>query len=438
MAPRVRRSFSARCDGLGIGLVEPVEPGGVGNAEGMEQEDDFGQIAALNFGRVALGAVQVAAFGPEAVADARGGASGAARALVGGGAADRFEQQGADAAFGIVTGDARQAAVNDMDNAVNRDGGFGDVGGDDQFAQAVGGEGQVLLLRRQFAVEGNHGQRLAQPGGAAGGQGGVDFRHAGHEHQDVAGLPGLPRCAPPRRRPARKRGVRPAGRGGGFRRERPGPRKRERDSRPGSRPRAGFERGGHDDDFEVGPAGLLQSPGQGQGDVAQQIAFVKFIEDDDGDAAQGGVVLEPAQQNAFGDKTDAGAEAGAVVEADLVADFGAERAAALPGDAGGDGAGGDAAGLEDDDAAAAGSGAPGRAGVVEEHLGDLGGFAGAGGGDEDEGGISIDSTDNPGMDPPDGKGGLHAAKANGPGKISGPPAAPPARRRKRGASTPKA
>ena len=97
----------------------------------------------------------------------------------------------------------------------------------------------------------------------------------------------------------------------------------------------------------------------------------------------------------FGDKTDAGAEAGAVVEADLVADFGAERAAALPGHAGGDGAGGDAAGLEDDDAVAAGSARARPAGVVEEHLGDLGGFAGAGGGDEDEGRIIVDSTDNP-------------------------------------------
>ena len=124
----------------------------------------------------------------------------------------------------------------------------------------------------------------------------------------------------------------------------------------------GLERGGHDDDFEIGAARLLQSLGQGQGDVAQEIALVKFIEDDHGDAVKAGVVLEPAQENALGDKTDAGAEAGAVVEADLVADLGAERAVALPGHAGGDGAGGDAAGLEDDDAVAAGSARRGRPG----------------------------------------------------------------------------
>ena len=45
--------------------------------------------------------------------------------------------------------------------------------------------------------------------------------------------------------------------------------------------RLGFQRGGHDDHFQVGPARLLQSLGQGQGHVAQQIALVKFIEEDD-------------------------------------------------------------------------------------------------------------------------------------------------------------
>ncbi len=142
---------------------------------------------------------------------------------------------------------------------------------------------------------------------------------------------------------------------------------------------------------------------------------MKFIEDEHGDVAQAGVVLQPAQENAFGDKTDAGAQAGAIVEADLVADLRAQRALALPGHAGGNGAGGDAPGLEDDDAAGAGSARGGPGGVVQEHLGDLGGFAGAGGGDKDEGRIMFDSTDDGGMDLPDGKGGLHAATANGPG-----------------------
>ncbi len=406
--------FFGAGDRLGIGRVEPGEPRRVGNAEGMEQQDDLGQIAALNFGGVALGAVQVAAFRPEPVADAGGGASGPPRPLLGGGAADRFEQEGADAPLRIVAGDAGQSTVNYMDNAVNRDGGFGDVGGDDEFAPAVGGEGQVLLLRRQFAVEGDHGQRLAQPRRAAGGQGGVDLRHAGHENQDVARLATLD--------DARHRVARLLGNGAFVRQVEVADFHGKRPARGFENGTAaevtghgrGFEGGGHDDDFQIGPAALLQPPDQGEGHVAQEIAFVKFIENHDRDVAQAGVVLKPAQQNALGDKTDAGAEAGAVVEADLVADLRAQRAAPLPGHAGGDGAGGDAAGLEDNDAAGAGRARGGTGGIVEEHLGDLGGFAGAGGSDEDEAIVLFDRINDAGMNPPDGKGGLHAAGANGP------------------------
>jgi hypothetical protein len=45
--------------------------------------------------------------------------------------------------------------------------------------------------------------------------------------------------------------------------------------------------------------------------------------------------------------------------------------------------------------------------MVQEHLRDLGGFAGAGGGDDDEAGMVFRGTDNLGMDLPDGKGRLH-------------------------------
>ncbi len=129
------QQFFGALDGLRVGAVEPIEAGGVLDAQGMKEQNDFRQVAALNFRSVALGAVEVAAFGPKPVADAGRGAAGPAGALLGGGAADRFDQQGADAALGVVAGDARQAAVNHMDNAVDGDGGFGDVGGDDDFAQ---------------------------------------------------------------------------------------------------------------------------------------------------------------------------------------------------------------------------------------------------------------------------------------------------------------
>jgi hypothetical protein len=62
------------------------------------------------------------------------GAAGTALALVRAGPADGFQQQGTDAAFGIVAGDAGDAAVDDVADAIDGDAGLGDVGGDDDFA----------------------------------------------------------------------------------------------------------------------------------------------------------------------------------------------------------------------------------------------------------------------------------------------------------------
>ena len=77
--------------------------------------------------------------------DSRGGA---AFALFGGGAADFFNEQGADAAFGIVTRNARETGIDDVADAVDGNGSFGDVGGDDDFAKFVWREGPVLIFRR--------------------------------------------------------------------------------------------------------------------------------------------------------------------------------------------------------------------------------------------------------------------------------------------------
>lgn len=101
----------------------------------MEEENDFGEVAALDFGGVAFFAAEVAAFGPEPVAGSGGGAAGAAFSLVGTGAADRFQLEGADAAFGIVASDAGDTAVDDVADAIDCDAGLGDVGGDDDFSE---------------------------------------------------------------------------------------------------------------------------------------------------------------------------------------------------------------------------------------------------------------------------------------------------------------
>ena len=99
---RGRRDF-------GSGGSSQRNAGRVVDAAGFQGQDDFGEVEALDLGEFLGGAVGVLAFRPEADAEAGGGAAGAARALVGGGAADFFDEQGVDAAIGIEAGDAGQA-----------------------------------------------------------------------------------------------------------------------------------------------------------------------------------------------------------------------------------------------------------------------------------------------------------------------------------------
>ncbi len=72
---------------------------------------------------------------------------------------------------------------------------------------------------------------------------------------------------------------------------------------------------------QVGPRRFLDLQRAGEGDVAVEVAFVEFVEEDGGDAGQRGVAEHLAQEDALGDVLDAGAGAGDVVEADAVADL---------------------------------------------------------------------------------------------------------------------
>ena len=174
--------------------------------------------------------------------------------------------------------------------------------------------------------------------------------------------------------------------------------------RPGSeiiRDRLGIERRGHDEHLAgFGPAGLLKLLHESQRHVAEQIALVEFVEDDDADVGQGAVVLEPAEQYALGHEANPRSQAGLIIEADLIAHLVAElcicvpqatRAATVQG-------GRDAARLQNDNffiTCQAG---------IEEHLGDLRRFARAGGRDEHEAIAGLKLTDDGIVNLPDGKG----------------------------------
>src|SRR5688500_4418667 len=96
------------------------------------------------------------------------GASGAAFALIGGGAADFLDQERADAALGIITSDPGHTGINDVANAINRHGSFGDVRGNNHFSQWTWRKSAVLVFGRKVAVERNEIQLFGSMNRAGG------------------------------------------------------------------------------------------------------------------------------------------------------------------------------------------------------------------------------------------------------------------------------
>ena len=211
-----------------------------------------------------------------------------------------------------------------MADAIDRDAGLGDIGGDDDFSKFVRSEGAVLFLGLESAVEGNAGDLLIGAEIVEGIEGAVDLTAAGHEDEDVAGavfidnaLDGL----------GRLRGDLVLIRDGKV---------VDLDGEAlslGNEDGAlveilsdwlGIESGGHDEHREIGALGLLEIFDKGEGDIAEEIALVEFIEEHGTDFRECAVVLEPAEEDALGDKDDAGVGAGLVVKADLITDFSAE------------------------------------------------------------------------------------------------------------------
>src|ERR1700722_12607171 len=99
---------------------------------------------------------------------------------------------------------------------------------------------------------------------------------------------------------------------------------------------------------------------------------MEFVKEDDADFAQVRIVLQPAQENSLSDKENVCAEAGAILESNLLSDFVAKFAAAFPSHPRRHSPGGNPARLQDHDTA-------GTPSAVQQHLRNLRRFAGAGG-----------------------------------------------------------
>ena len=133
----------------------------------------------------------------------------------------------------------------------------------------------------------------------------------------------------------------------------------------------GVDGGRGDDDLEVGAAGE-QLGEVAEDEVDVEAAFVGLVDDQGVVAAEHPVARELGQQDAVGHELDQRVLADLVGEAHLPADGVADLGVQLLGDAGGDGARGEAAGLGVPDHPAH------AAAQLEADLGDLGGLPGAG------------------------------------------------------------
>jgi hypothetical protein len=126
------------------------------------------------------------ALAPEPEAVARSSASGTAGALIGGGAADFLDEKGVNAAAGIESRDAGQAAVDDDPDAVDGERRFGDVRRNNGPSLLIMGERGVLLRWRQFPVQREDDKTIAHARGSDSSNGAPDLVFAWHEDEDVA------------------------------------------------------------------------------------------------------------------------------------------------------------------------------------------------------------------------------------------------------------
>lgn len=380
---------------LGGGRVHKVKLDQVVDAQTLQEEHNRVQVGPLDLGRrVFVELVLVGPFGVESEALAGADAAGAPHALFGGGARAGGHDEGLHPGAGVVDVLLDEAGVDDVDDAVDREGGFGDVCGEDDLAGAGGGglEDLCLELRGEVCVYGadDHFADLVAQLAAGLLQvllGGVDLVLAGEEDEDVAvrgggrvdledrgdggvevvglGLLGVVDVD----------GVPAAG--------------DVEDGRAVKVPREllRVHRRGRDEQLELRPE-ARDVLDEAEEDVGREGALVGLVDHERGVPAEVGLGEELAEQHAVGHVLEDGLVGGRVLEADGVAHLVADLDAHLVGDARGDGHGGDAAGLRAADLEPA----AGVAGLVEV-LRELGGLAGAGLADDDEDLVPLDGVE---------------------------------------------
>ena len=129
-------------------------------------------------GRVNSGRPMIILLGIEADADAGAGPAAASFALIAARPRDLADRQADGLGPGVIGGNPRQAGIDDIADAGNRDRGLGDIGGDDDLALAERLEDPFLVGRLQSA-EDRQDHRLPELfGEQSSSRGGYPFRSA--------------------------------------------------------------------------------------------------------------------------------------------------------------------------------------------------------------------------------------------------------------------
>ena len=333
-----------------LGTLEPVELAHPRHATGTENEDRLGEIHALNLGGRGDGSLLVFALAPESNRGAGAGPSGTSRPMIGGGAGYLLDVQGRDAAAMIERGTSLESRVDDEAHPVYRDGGLGDVSGNDDFRSAAARDGGILPVGGEFPVELVKLEAAAPRGISDRGDGLLDFIPARHKNEDMSlnamlfevitdySRDVIPELA---RLPLALRFVADDdGKGAPVRNEMPAA------FAEILLQREGLEGRGHDHDLEIRSPLALHVEAAGEADVTEEMAFVELVEDDGGDIGEVGLLDEFADENTLGHETNPGAGRDLVLKAHLIPDLVAETAIAFLRDAVGEHAGGEAAGLQ--------------------------------------------------------------------------------------------
>ena len=186
--PEILEQFPGPLQSARLGRFEPAEFFEISDPRRFERKHHLGQIEPLHLGQLGLRPLLVIFFHPQAHAASGRGASGTAGPLVGGGAADFFDQQSIDPAPRIIARDAGQPAVDHQRHTLDGQRRLRHIGRDDNLASPAGCHRFVLLARRHFAVQSENGKVAQRGGGADFIDRPLDFIGARHEDQRVAGL----------------------------------------------------------------------------------------------------------------------------------------------------------------------------------------------------------------------------------------------------------